>query len=113
MEVIANELEMMKISNDVENVVHFQECLYTQDSLYVIMDFMDGGCLADLLDEEAVVKLSTSEMAYIFRELLQGLDALHNLNLIHRDVKSDNVLFSSAGDVKLGQYFFEISLILY
>ena len=43
-------------------------------------------------------------MGYICREILQGLSWLHRNNRVHRDIKSDNILISENGDVKISDF---------
>ncbi|XP_063037792.1 serine/threonine-protein kinase PAK 1-like [Melospiza melodia melodia] len=62
---------------------------------------MDGGVLSDIVSQTC---LSEDEMAAISRECLQGLDFLHANNVIHRDVKSDNILLRTDGSVKLADF---------
>jgi len=41
---------------------------------------------------------------FIIKRTLQGLDAMHQMNCIHRDIKSENILLSSKGDVKIADF---------
>ncbi|KAF2987963.1 hypothetical protein EK904_006237 [Melospiza melodia maxima] len=69
--------------------------------LWMIMEYMDGGTLSDIINE---TYMSEGQTATISRECLQGLDFLHLNNVIHRDLKSCNILLKTDGSVKLGQY---------
>jgi p21-activated kinase 1 len=102
MEVIANELNMMKSSKH-DNIVTYYKCLTSSDSLYVVMEYMDAGSLADILQCESV-SMDEFHMAYIIKELLEALVFLHVGKKVHRDVKSDNVLFNMQGQVKLADF---------
>ncbi|NWX56486.1 PAK3 kinase, partial [Promerops cafer] len=68
---------------------------------WLVMEYMDGGTLSDVISK---TYLSEDEMATISWECLQGLDFLHLNHVIHRDVKSCNILLRTDGSVKLGQY---------
>ncbi|XP_014118391.1 PREDICTED: serine/threonine-protein kinase PAK 3-like [Pseudopodoces humilis] len=61
----------------------------------------DGGTLSDVISQ---THLSEDEMAAISRECLQGLDFLHSNHVIHRDVKSCNILLRTDGSVKLADF---------
>ncbi|NWZ17949.1 PAK1 kinase, partial [Agelaius phoeniceus] len=71
------------------------------EELLLVMEYMDGGALTDVISK---TYLSEDEMAAISRECLQGLYFLHSKHVIHRDVKSENILLRTDGSVKLGQY---------
>lgn len=83
-----------------------------ENNVWIVMEAMDVGSLTSVLDflRERRYLLSESHVAYILREALRGLWAMHSRHCMHRDVKSDNVLVSSGGDVKLGD--FEYSAVL-
>lgn len=65
------------------------------------MEFMDMGCLTDVLCHYDKFKMSENCMAYCLREALKGLNHIHSLNRIHRDIKSDNILCNSQGQIKI------------
>ena len=71
--------------------------------LYIVMEFLDGGSLRDLMD--GMDTPFTEQMcAYILRQVVCGLDYLHRNGKIHRDLKCDNLLMSRTGAVKLGDF---------
>jgi p21-activated kinase 1 len=45
--------------------------------------------------------MTEGQIATVSREIAQGLEHLHEYGIIHRDIKSDNVLLSPTGDIKL------------
>ena len=116
-QLIMNELLVMNDSRQ-ENIVNFLEAYIIDDEeLWVIMEYMEGGCLTDILD--AVARSNTGEhssplnenqMAYIVKETCQGLKFLHNKKIIHRDIKSDNILLNSQGLVKITDFGFCVEL---
>lgn len=65
---------------------------------------MAGGCLTDVLDEFETVPFEERHIACVCRDTLEALAQIHSLRQIHRDIKSDNVLISGTGEVKLGAF---------
>ncbi len=62
------------------------------------MEFMEGGTLT----EASRAHLFTEkEIAYVAREMLKGIQFLHTKMLVHRDLKSSNVMMSITGEIKL------------
>ena len=64
------------------------------------MEYMQGGSLTDAI-ERNLEKITEQRMAHIVKATLSGLAHLHIKAIIHRDIKSDNVLLGKDGDVKL------------
>ncbi|XP_068855765.1 serine/threonine-protein kinase PAK 3-like [Aphelocoma coerulescens] len=65
------------------------------------MEYMDGGTLKDIVRQ---THMAEGEMAAVSRECLQGLDFLHSNRVIHRDLKSSNILLATDGSVKLADF---------
>lgn len=64
------------------------------------MDYMSGGSLDDII--ENCYQLFTDEfIKYTIWCVAKGIQALHDKNILHRDIKSDNVLCNSQGDIKI------------
>ena len=101
------------------NVVDFLNAYYLSDrqQIWVVLEFMPGGSLADFLEPIAPKFESTSlpenQIAYISKEVLKALDYIHSMNKIHRDIKSDNVLLGDVNDyttIKLADFGFAVHL---
>ena len=67
---------------------------------YLVMTYADQGTLADRL--EAGEGLEVAEAAEVLRQIGAGLQALHDRDILHRDVKPANVLFRSIGNGRSG-----------
>ena len=64
------------------------------------MEYMEGGILTDVVTNNLMTE---GQNAAVSREVAQGLEHLHRHGVIHRDIKSYNVLLSMQGDVKLSE----------
>jgi protein-serine/threonine kinase len=101
-ELIYNEILVLKDSKN-ENVVNYLDSHLHDGDLWVVMEYMEGGALTDVIDNNL---LSEPQIAAICLETLKGLVHLHARSIIHRDIKSDNVLLDYAGHVKLTDFGF-------
>ncbi|NXH82848.1 PAK3 kinase, partial [Edolisoma coerulescens] len=71
------------------------------EDLWLVMEYVDGGTLTSVLVQ---VFIEERMIAAISRECLRALDFLQSENVIHRDVKSDNILLGMDGSVKLTDF---------
>ncbi|XP_039946945.1 serine/threonine-protein kinase PAK 3-like [Hirundo rustica] len=92
-----NELMVMRMSRN-PNLVNCLDSYLVDKQFWLVMEYMDGGTLSDVISK---TYLSDDEMAAISRECLQGLDFLHSDHVIHRDVKSRNILLRTDGSVNI------------
>lgn len=96
----------VKIVETLESSPYIVQCLGSErdgGNLNVLMEYMAGGSLADVAEEfggslpEDVVRVYT-------KEILQGLNHLHNNGIVHCDLKCKNVLLGSSGNIKLADF---------
>eukprot|EP00123_Amoebidium_parasiticum_P011813 comp20914_c0_seq1/m.27887 comp20914_c0_seq1/g.27887 ORF comp20914_c0_seq1/g.27887 comp20914_c0_seq1/m.27887 type:complete len:570 (-) comp20914_c0_seq1:564-2273(-) len=103
-DLIANEIIVMKESKH-PNIVNYVDSFLVDNTLWVAMEYMQGGSLTDVI-EHNFCTIPEPMMACIIKQTLLGLDHLHQRGVIHRDIKSDNLLISTTGDVKLTDFGF-------
>ncbi|XP_072248159.1 mitogen-activated protein kinase kinase kinase kinase 5-like [Leuresthes tenuis] len=84
------------------NIVAYYGSYIRANKLWICMEFCGGGSLQDIY--HVTGPLSESQIAYICREMLQGLDYLHAQKKIHRDIKGANILLNDQGEVKLADF---------
>jgi serine/threonine protein kinase len=125
-EVIRHEIDIMK---DIRhpNCIMYYGSIPRGKELYVVSEYADGGSLADFLHKKAREKLKEVHIAYILRQVLYALKYLHHnsvsqrrasppgslhmllwwltrplfFQILHRDIKSANILLTSKGLVKI------------
>ena len=95
-----NEILVMRASRH-PNIVNYIDSFLYKNELWVVMEYMEGGSLTDVVTANL---MSEGQIAAVSRETAQGLEHLHRHGVIHRDIKSDNVLLSMNGDIKLSAY---------
>ncbi|GAA5981266.1 hypothetical protein JCM11641_005628 [Rhodosporidiobolus odoratus] len=101
-DLIINEILVMKQSQH-QNIVNFIDSFLLRGDLWVVMEYMEGGSLTDVVTCNI---MSEGQIAAVSREVLRGLQHLHDHGVIHRDIKSDNILLSLQGDIKLTDFGF-------
>ena len=73
------------------------------DQLWLVMEFCGAGSVNDLIKSVKGSSLREDWIAYMCKEVLNGLSHLHSHRVIHRDIKGQNVLLTDNAEVKLGQ----------
>jgi serine/threonine protein kinase len=66
---------------------------------YLVMEFVDGESLGQKIEREG--RMAEAEAIKLIAQVAQGLHRAHKLNLVHRDVKPDNILVNREGQAKL------------
>ena len=97
---VRTEKEIMTASNPwiVKLKYSFQDDYY----LYLVMDFLPGGDLMNLLMKKEV--LTEDEARFYTAEMILAVDSVHKLNCIHRDLKPDNILIDKNGHIQLSDF---------
>ena len=100
-----NEIRILASVNH-PNVISYKQAFFDNESecLCIIMDFADGGDLYQMILDYKKKQSLMSEnfLWHILIKLARALKILHELNIMHRDIKSANVFLSKDGKVKLG-----------
>ena len=84
------------------NVVSYLGTSKSSRNLYVHLEFVEGGSLAQLIHEFGA--LSIPLIQHYTKQILNGLQFLHSKHLVHRDIKPNNILVSKDGCCKLADF---------
>ncbi|KAJ7344862.1 hypothetical protein JRQ81_000812 [Phrynocephalus forsythii] len=101
-ELLFNEVVIMR-DYQHDNVVEMYKSYLVGDELWVLMEFLQGGALTDILSQ---IRLNEEQIATVCESVLQALAYLHSQGVIHRDIKSDSILLTLDGRVKLSDFGF-------
>ena len=69
--------------------------------LYIVMEFVEGELLFDLIEQKRITKESAIE---IMRQVCDALQYAHYQGVVHRDIKPANIMISSANEVKIADF---------
>lgn len=81
----------------VVTIYTVQEC---DGRLFIAMEFMQGGDLSEAIKSE----MAEDRIVATLKSVASALQATHEINIIHRDVKPENILFKSDGTAKLSDF---------
>jgi len=98
-----DEIRLLMLVNHPK-IIKLKEFFETRDKLYIVQEYCAGGSLSDMIRREKKEGgLSETRAKNIFIQLLQAVNYLHSLNIVHRDIKSENVLLKEryTDDVRL------------
>ncbi|TDH65689.1 hypothetical protein CCR75_006897 [Bremia lactucae] len=90
------EIEIMRsITNNIThpNLVKIHKVYEELQKVYIVQEMCTGGELYDRIVQRG--KLSEQDAANILQQLMSALEALHQHNILHLDIKPENILFSS------------------
>jgi serine/threonine protein kinase len=110
MKLLITEIGIMKACTH-GNIVKYAASYLVEDTcLWVVMEYMDGGCLTEILEQFENVRMTEAQIAYVSIEVLRGLQYIHQHRRIHRDIKSDNIMMNMRGEVKLADFGYAAQL---
>ena len=97
---ILNDLKHDNIIN-LKEIVMSRESKTNKEKVFLVFDYMDYD-LSGLLKSK--ISLDLPQIKYILYQITKGINYLHKKCIVHRDIKSANILMNRKGDVRIGDF---------
>ena len=105
-----NEIKALR-EIDHPNIIKLREVHEIKGTAIVVMEFINGSSLLKYIVSKG--KLSEKDSSFIIETILKALQALHNKNVLHRNLKPENILLnytSNGTELKLSDFGFSCTL---
>lgn len=99
---VENEVALLKLVRGKPDIIYMVESFQTSAYYFIVFELMNRGELFDYLTAE--VTLSENRCRRIMKQIFNALRILHNHNIMHRDVKMENILIDSNLCTKLTDF---------
>lgn len=97
------EMQLLKSLNH-PNIIGYRDSFIENNTYNIVMEYIDGGDLQQLIAKREDHLFTESEILSIFIQLVIALQYIHKNNIIHRDIKPQNIFLTRVGVVKLGDF---------
>ena len=98
---IRREISLMRLF-DHPHLLQLVDVMESQQHLYIILEYASHGELFDFLVESG--SLSVEDALKFFRQIIFGLEFLHNHAICHRDLKPENILLDEFDNIKIADF---------
>lgn len=103
LEKIYREVQIMKLLNH-PHIIKLYQVMETKDMLYIVTEFAKNGEMFDHLTSNG--HLSESEARKKFWQILSAVEYCHSHHIVHRDLKTENLLLDANMNIKLADFGF-------
>jgi len=104
---VIHEIQILK-SLDNKNIVKFYESIEDSNYLYLVFEYIKGGSLFDYLNSKPGKKVNEEEAKCIFKQIVKAIQYCHKKNVVHRDLKFENILLDENKNMKIIDFGFAV-----
>ncbi|KAE9419121.1 hypothetical protein Angca_004227 [Angiostrongylus cantonensis] len=101
--LLDREIKSMEHMNH-PNIIRLFECVETLTRTHLVVEYAGGGELYAFVHERG--KLTDADAKPLFAQIVAAVSHMHKNNLVHRDIKAENIMFTETGVVKLVDFGF-------
>ncbi|CAH1763761.1 2782_t:CDS:2, partial [Entrophospora sp. SA101] len=98
--ILYNEVLISKVARHSNIIINYTQYI-KKDHIYLLMEHCEFGSLYNIRNKKPNKKMNEKEVSFIVKEVLKGLNHLHSIGFIHRDIKAQNILVNSEGKIKI------------
>ena len=103
-----NEIELITKLNH-QNIVKYYKSFTENNKIYIIMEYFDNGDLDNYIkalkeDKDKEENIKKEEIWNIFYQCMSGLNYLHSMGVIHRDISPQNIFMTKNKIIKIGDF---------
>lgn len=97
-------LQEIDIHKAVKHTSHIKllETFQTDKHYLIVMELCPGGDLLNYVRKRRMLPERSAK--FIFKQIMQGIEHMHAIGIVHRDIKLDNILLDGHGNVKIGDF---------
>ena len=104
---VKNEINILK-QIDNENVMKLYEVIDTPSNLYLVLEYINGVNLLEILKNEKNHFIKEQRAKKLFSQIVKGISYCHKKNIFHRDIKLENILVLKDDTIKIIDFGFGI-----